>query len=273
MERLLQDWMGRTSGKPVVEAAGIETYVILALAGVVAGATNAVAGGGTFFTFPVLIWAGLPPLIANTTNMVALTPANLAALPAFRPQLRRLGRRCFVPIGIGVVGGTLGALLLLYLGAGIFASAVPYLIGFATLLFATAPNVRRLVLRIWGEGNGGWTLAPIVLLFVFSLYGGYFGAGLGQIVLAALILCGFVDLQEANALKNAVVFAVSIMAVLIFGLSGSVSWPFAIVMMISSSIGGYFGGSLSLMVPQRVLRAGIITFGVFLTGYYFWQGA
>lgn len=255
-----------------MDFAGLETYAILALAGIVAGATNAVAGGGTFFTFPVLIWAGLPPLVANTTNMVALTPANLAALPAFRPQLRRLGRRCIAPILIGALGGTLGALLLLALGAEVFATLVPYLIGLATLFFATAPQMRRIVERLT-KGRDTSNHLPLAVLFVFSVYGGYFGAGLGQIVLAALILTGFGDLHEANALKNAVTFASSLMAVAIFALTSTVSWPFALTMMVSSAIGGYFGGVLSLMAPQRVLRVGIILFGLFLTGYYFWQGA
>lgn len=256
-----------------MEAVGLETYAVLALAGILAGATNAVAGGGTFFTFPVLIWAGLPPLVANTTNMVALTPANLAALPAFRPQLRRLGRRCFVPILVGTVGGTLGALLLLHLGADIFASLVPYLIGLATLLFATAPQVRRVISRLDNGSSGAWALMPIAVLFLFSVYGGYFGAGLGQIVLAALILGGYTDLHEANALKNAVTFASSLMAVLVFGLTGTVAWTFALVMVVSSALGGYFGGVLSLMAPQKVLRRGIIVFGLLLTLYYLVQGA
>lgn len=256
-----------------MELAGLETYFVLAVAGLVAGATNAVAGGGTFFTFPVLIWAGLPPLVANTTNMVALTPANLAALPAFRPQLRRLGQRCLAPIAIGTLGGTLGAMLLLRLGAEVFATLVPYLIGFATLLFATAPHIRTVIVRLtMGRARLG-TAMPMAVLFVFSVYGGYFGAGLGQIVLAALILSGFGDLHEANALKNAVTFAASLMAVLIFALTSTVSWPFALTMAVSSALGGYLGGMLSLMAPQRLLRSGIILFGLFLTVYYLVQGA
>lgn len=255
-----------------MDFAGIETYALLALAGLVAGATNAIAGGGTFFTFPVLIWAGLPPLIANTTNMTALTPANLTALPAFRTQLKRLGRRSVAPILLGALGGTIGALLLLTLGADIFASLVPYLIGLATLLFATAPTLRRMVERL-SQGRDTTQVAPLVLLFLFSIYGGYFGAGLGQIILAALILTGFTDLHEANALKNAVTFVSSLLAVAIFAMTSTVAWPFAITMMISSAIGGYFGGVLSLKASQRVLRIGIICFGLFLTIYYLWQGA
>ncbi|SHI86347.1 hypothetical protein SAMN05444000_103237 [Shimia gijangensis] len=247
---------------------GIETYIILALAGVLAGVVNAIAGGGTFFTFPVLIWVGLPPLVANTTNMVALLPANLVALAAYRPQLRHLGRKCLGPMILAALGGTLGATMLLVLGAQVFAGLVPYLIGFSTILFATAPRLRRAVLA-WGRNTGqSWPILPILVFFAFTVYGGYFGAGLGQIMLAALILIGFDDLHEANTLKNLVVFSVSLVAVVVFGFGGSVSWHFALVMMVSSSIGGYLGGRLALTVPQSALRVAIICFGLFLTSYY-----
>lgn len=245
-----------------------ETVLFLFGAGVVAGAINAIAGGGTFFSFPVLIWAGLPPLVANTTNMVALMPANGAALPALRKQLFALGRRIVAPTVSGLLGGTCGALLLFALGADVFANAVPYLIGFATLLFAFAPTLRRRLVeaRLVDQLSPRFT---VLIVFVFAIYGGYFGAGIGQIMLAALMLAGFEDLAEANALKNLVVLTISAMAVVIFALSGTVHWHYALVMMISSSIGGYFGGWLSVVAPQRVLRAGIIAFGCFLTAYYF----
>lgn len=245
------------------------TLVALAFAGIVAGAVNAVAGGGTFFTFPVLIWAGLPPLVANTTNMVALLPANGTALPPLRNQLRKLGRRVLVPVVAGVAGGTTGAMLLLYLGDAVFASAVPYLIGFATLLFATAPTLRRKIVAASSTVAEPSSLATALPVLIFSIYGGYFGAGIGQILLAAMILIGFEDLREANALKNLVSFAISLFAVMIFVGSGTVHWTFALVMMGSSALGGFLGGTLSVIAPQHLLRRGIIAFGCFLTFYYF----
>jgi uncharacterized membrane protein YfcA len=246
----------------------LTTLAVLAVAGIIAGAVNAIAGGGTFFTFPVLIWAGLPPLVANTTNMVALLPANGTALPPMRVQLRKLGRRVLVPVIAGVVGGTTGAILLLFLGAAIFASAVPYLIGFATLLFATAPMLRR-KLAATSAGGDPSPFGTALLVLIFSIYGGYFGAGIGQILLAAMILIGFEDLREANALKNLVSFAISVVAVIIFVWSGTVQWAFALVMMVSSALGGYLGGTLSVIAPQHLIRRGIIAFGVCLTFYFF----
>lgn len=249
------------------------TLAALGVAGVLAGAVNAVAGGGTFFTFPVLIWAGLPPLVANTTNMVALLPANATALPPLRNQLRKLGRRVLVPVVAGVVGGTSGAMLLLHLGNAVFASAVPYLIGFATVLFASAPSMRRKFAAAYSASADPPPAATALLVLIFSIYGGYFGAGIGQILLAAMILIGFEDLREANALKNLVTFAISLFAVMIFIWSGTVHWTFALVMMVSSALGGYLGGTLSVVAPQTLLRSGIIAFGCFLTVYYFAFGA
>lgn len=249
------------------------TMLLLAGAGLLAGAVNAAAGGGTFLTFPVLIWAGLPPLVANTTNMVALLPANLTALPAFRPQLGALGRRCRMPLLAGLAGGGLGALLLLWLGNGVFSAAVPYLMGCATLLFWIAPRLRQAVAGpVTGTGDRPGAV-PAVTIFVFAIYGGYFGAGLGQIMLAALILSGFSDLHQANALKNLVIFAITAVAVAVFATGGSVHWPYALVMMVTAALGGFLGGALSLAVPPRILRAGIIVFGLFLSLYYFVTGA
>lgn len=245
---------------------------VLAVAGIIAGAVNAIAGGGTFFTFPVLIWAGLPPLVANTTNMVALLPANGTALPPMRVQLRNLGRRVLVPVIAGVMGGTTGAILLLFLGEVVFASAVPYLIGFATLLFATAPTLRRKLAAANSAGGDPSPFGTAFLVLIFSIYGGYFGAGIGQILLAAMILIGFEDLREANALKNLVSFSISVVAVIIFVWSGTVHWAFALVMMVSSAVGGYLGGTLSVIAPQHLIRRGIIAFGCCLTLYYFVVG-
>lgn len=249
------------------------TYIGLVGAGFIAGAVNAIAGGGTFFTFPVLIWAGLPPFVANATNMIALTPSNVAALPAFRAQLLKLKGVLLWPSVVGILGGGMGAILVLALGAYVFAQAVPYLMATATALFAFAPTIRKWISKSNTSGFTSWSIGSLMAVFVFSIYGGYFGAGLGQILLAATILIGFSDLHEANAIKNLVVSAVSLTALVIFGLSGAVHWPFAAVMAVSSAVGGYFGGRLSQAIPQTILRLAIIAFGVFLTGYYFLRGA
>ena len=172
-----------------------------------------------------------------------------------------------------MVGGTTGAILLLYLGDAVSASAVPNLIGFATLLFAAAPTLRRTFTAASSAGSEPSPPATAILVLLFSIYGGYFGAGIGQILLAAMILIGFEDHRQANALKNLVSFAISLVAVTVFVWSGTVHWTFALVMMVSSALGGYLGGTLSMVATLHLLRRGIIAFGCCLTLYYFVFGA
>jgi len=246
-------------------------FALLFVAALFAGALNAVAGGATFFTFPALMFVGLSPMAANATNFVALVPANIAALPAFHSELKSIGRDLIGLLVIAALGGFSGALLLLGLGGGVFAAAVPYLMLVATVLFAGAPHVRKILDRR-GRKPANTPLAA-VLLFGYAVYGGYFGAGLGQIMLAALILYGYDDFHVANALKNAVISAISLVAVVVYGLTGAVAWPEASVMMIGAAIGGYLGGKISLRIPQVALRWAVIGFGVFLTLYYFVYGA
>ncbi len=243
--------------------------LLLFVAGVAAGALNAVAGGATFFTFPALMLSGLPPLVANATNFVALVPSNFAALPAFRAELKALGRKLIALLVIGAMGGLIGALALVNLGGDLFTSLVPYLMGFATVLFATAPYIRRAVERQNGRPANRGAIAPMILLFVFSVYGGYFGAGLGQIILATLVLSGYDDFHISNALKNSIIAAISLVSVAVYGFSGAVSLPHAIIMMMGATVGGYLGGSMSKRVPQKALRIGVIVFGTLLTIYYF----
>ncbi|MBE1284801.1 MAG: TSUP family transporter [Rhodobacteraceae bacterium] len=249
-----------------MESLTVFSALWLFVAGCLAGGLNAVAGGATFFTFPALIASGLPPLTANATNFVALVPSNIAALPAFRTELRAEGRALLPLLAVCGVGGVLGAVLLLWLGGGVFERLVPWLMGSATLLFAWAPALRRRF--------GGQAIRPAVIwgmLFGFSIYGGYFGAGLGQIMLAAMVLSGRDDFHMANALKNAVIGWISVLALVVYGVGAAIAWPQALVMMAGAAIGGYWGGTLSRVVPQRVLRAVVIVFGAVLTVYYFWS--
>jgi uncharacterized membrane protein YfcA len=151
---------------------GIGMTLLLFVAGVAADALNAVAGGATFFTFPALMLSGLTPLAANATNFVALVPSNIAALPAFRSELKTLGRELIAQLVIGAAGGLVGALALVSLGSELFAALVPYLMGFATVLYATAPNIRAAVERRNGGPAKKGAFFPMLLLFVFSIYGG-----------------------------------------------------------------------------------------------------
>ena len=245
----------------------MEIYILVLLffTGLFAGVLNAVAGGATFFTFPALMLAGLSPLSANATNFIATAPGNIAALPAFWDELKIIRKKIFAPLIISAIGGLLGAVVLFSLGANIFKNLVPYLMGFATILFLAAPRLRKLVLKT----NLKSKIVPLVLLLSFAVYGGYFGAGLGQIALAVLILIGFENLHKANAMKNAVIASISLPASIIYIYSGEVFWPYALVMSIGAAIGGFTGGKISKSIPQNYLRVFIIVLGTLLTVYYF----
>ena len=245
----------------------MEIYILVLLffTGLFAGVLNAVAGGATFFTFPALMLAGLSPLSANATNFIATAPGNIAALPAFWDELKIIGKKIFAPLIISAIGGLLGAVVLFSLGANIFKNLVPYLMGFATILFLAAPRLRKLVLKT----NLKSKIVPLVLLLSFAVYGGYFGAGLGQIALAVLILIGFENLHKANAMKNAVIASISLPASIIYIYSGEVFWPYALVMSIGAAIGGFTGGKISKSIPHNYLRVFIIVLGTLLTVYYF----
>ena len=246
------------------DALSLATIAALFGMGVLAGAVSAIAGGASFFTFPVLILSGLPPLAANATNFVALIPSNIAALPAYRKELGAMGRALWPPMAIAVIGGGTGALLLMLASAEVFEAAVPWLLLTATLLFAFAPTLRRFALRFL-RPRPGRRWMPVAGLFLMSVYGGYFGAGLGQIMLAALILVGYEDFLQANALKNAVIGALSLIACVIYVAGGSVDWPAALIVMAGAALGGYLGGAMARKVPLALLRGAVIGIGVILT--------
>ncbi|MGB0411767.1 MAG: sulfite exporter TauE/SafE family protein [Pikeienuella sp.] len=246
-----------------------EIALLLFAAGLFAGVLNAVAGGATFFTFPALLLAGLPPLSANATNYMALIPSNITALPAYRRELLAEGRRLIFPLVLAALGGMAGAWLLLRLGGGLFEAAAPWMMGGATVLFATAPALRR---AMEASGGGSGKVAGWSILSVMSVYGGYFGAGLGPITLAALTLMGRTSFQIANALKNAIISSISIGAIVVYGVSDAVSWPHAVVMMAGAALGGYVGGAMARYAPDRALRLFVTVFGAFLTIWYFVNG-
>lgn len=250
---------------------GLSGALALFAVGTLAGAVSAVAGGASFFTFPVLILSGLSPLAANATNFVALIPSNLAALPAYRAELAEIGRGLWPPLLLGALGGAVGAVLLTAMGAATFEAAVPWLLASATALFALAPTLRRLALRFLRPRPGRRWMAALGL-FLMSVYGGYFGAGLGQIMLAALILVGYGDFLQANALKNAVIGALSLIASVIYVFGGAVSWPHAAAVAAGAALGGFLGGAGSRVIPQAILRWAVIAMGVAMTARAFWGG-
>ncbi|MEM7546989.1 MAG: sulfite exporter TauE/SafE family protein [Pseudomonadota bacterium] len=241
--------------------------LVLVGIGFFGGVWNAIAGGATLFTFPALMATGLPPVVANATNYLALLPSNAAALPAYREELRGLGKTLLPLLIVSGVGAVIGSILLLVSDPDFFVVILPFLILVATGLFAFGDALRTWLLNKMGESRGN--KAVYAGLFLSSIYGGYFGAGLGFILLAIAQLMGFSNFHIANSIKNLLATSFTILSILVFGIGGLIAWPQAIAMMVGSTVGGYAGGRLAKRVNTRYLRGAVILFGVVLSIAYF----
>lgn len=247
----------------------MDAFQVLVLVGIglFGGMWNAIAGGATLFTFPALMATGLPPVVANATNYLALLPSNAAALPAYRKELRGLGATLVPLLAVSGIGAVIGSALLLVSDPDFFVLLLPFLILTATGLFAFGDTLRAWLLATLGESRGN--KAIFAGLFVSSIYGGYFGAGLGFILLAIAQLMGFSNFHIANTIKNLLATSFTLLSILVFGIGGLIAWPQAIAMMVGSTIGGYAGGHLAKRINTKHLRSVVIIFGVMLSVVYF----
>lgn len=242
--------------------------IAVAIAAAVGGMVNSIAGGGTLLTFPALIALGVPPLVANATSTVALWPGALSSMYGYRAHLSGLQRWAMIFALPSLLGGGVGAWLLLHTSESRFEAIVPWLVLGATLLFAVqGPLMRRL--RPAREGAGiGLDLAPrhgaVALLwqFLVGVYGGYFGAGIGILMLAVLGFMGFTDIHRMNGLKNWGGLCMNFVAAAMFALSGIVDWAVALAMAAGAISGGYAAAHLAQRVPQFIVRRAIIAIGV-----------
>jgi uncharacterized membrane protein YfcA len=248
-------------------------FLLAALAAVAAGAVNAIAGGGTLITFPMLTFLGIPAVTANVTNTVALCPGYLGGTLAQMNDLQGQKNRLWLVLPASIVGGVFGGFLLLQTGERLFRDLVPYLILLASGLLAIQDPVRAWLVRRMGEGHDAhlerFTWLPVGLA---SIYGGYFGAGLSVIILSALGLALEDSLTRLNALKQAVAFSVNVAAAIFFLFSGKVIWSAALVMAIGALIGGVLGGKLAGRIKPSTLRWTVVTIGVVISIIYFVRG-
>lgn len=248
-------------------------YIFAALAAMAAGAVNALAGGGTLITFPMLTFLGVPAVAANVTNTVALCPGYFGGTLAQWNDLKTQMKRLWLVVPASIVGGVLGGYLLLLSGEKLFRNLVPYLILLACALLAIQDPVRAWLTRRMGEhhssGLAQWTWLPVGLA---SVYGGYFGAGLSVIVLSALGITLEDSLTRLNALKQAVAFSVNVAAAIFFLFSGQVLWSAALVMAVGALIGGMLGGRLAGRIKPATLRWTVIVIGVIISMVYFVRG-
>jgi uncharacterized membrane protein YfcA len=241
------------------------TLALVAAAALGGSLVNSIAGGGTLLTFPALLAIGIPPLVANATSTVALWPGSLASIWGYRSELagaRSWAVRFAIP---SILGGFAGAWLLLRTPAERFEQIVPWLILGATGLFAAQGTLMRLVRRRPHEPSATVPPPPPSILFwqfLVGVYGGYFGAGIGIMMLAALGLMGLTNIHQMNGLKNWGGMCANLTAAVTFGVSGIVSWPVALTMAAGAIVGGYVGARLAQRVSQTVVRRLITAIGV-----------
>ncbi|WP_020186163.1 sulfite exporter TauE/SafE family protein [Methylopila sp. 73B] len=236
--------------------------ILLFAAGVAGGVANAIAGGATLLTFPAMLAAGLPPIVANASNAVAVTPGHLVAAIADRRKLPRMDRRFALTTASAVIGGGLGAVALFVTPEKLFTLLVPGLIGLATFVFACGKRIQGALPKL---ADGG-SRSP--LLAASSIYGGYFGAGLGVMLLAILTVTGPEDARTTNAMKNLLASAVSVVTVAIFSTIGLVSWAATAVMLAGAVTGGLLGAKLVAVLPEHVVRTVVVITGICMTLIY-----
>lgn len=243
--------------------------LLVGAAALVAGAINALAGGGTLITFPMLIAVGIPPVVANVTNSVALCPGYIGGTLAQWRDFRGQQRRVWLLVPAGVMGGVVGGLLLLNTEERIFTTVVPYLILLASGLLALQEPIKRWLVRrdqhSTREASAIFTFAPVGLS---AVYGGYFGAGLGVIMLATLGITQDDTLTRLNALKQLLSLVINLAAAIYFAFAGPVLWPVAGVMAIGALLGGVLGGRLASRINPTTLRYCVVVVGVIVAGYF-----
>jgi uncharacterized protein len=249
-----------------------QNAIILLVSGAIGGALNAVAGGGSFVSFPALLFVGVPPIPANATNTIALWLGAAASGGAYRERLN-IPKKVLVPlISASLVGGLGGALLLLKTPAHTFMQVLPWLTLGATLLFVFGKKIagnRRS--SIGHEATRSAIVGGTIFQFFVAVYGGYFGGGMGIVMLAMLAMLGMNDIHDMNALKSVMGFVINGVAVVAFVLAGAVYWRDGLLSIAGAIAGGFFGAHYALKLPQSWVRSFVIFCGAAMTVYFFYK--
>lgn len=242
--------------------------ILILIAAFCAGVLNTIAGGGTFLTFPALVFIGVPPVVANATSAIAVFPGYLGGAFGFRDELMKLDKRQFLKLlAVTFTGGLIGSLLLLVSSNEAFSLVVPFLLLTATLVFLFGDKIRE-----WAASKShAVTPYGTFGLLVVSIYGGYFNGGLGIVLLALFALWGMVNIHEMNGLKNGLSFALSAISVAVFAVGGLIEWQYAVGMMIASTVGGYIGAPIARRLPKSFVRGLIAFVGFTMSAVFFWR--
>jgi uncharacterized protein len=244
----------------------------LFFAALVAGLLNSVAGGGSFVSFPALLFTGMPAIAANATNTMAVWPGTVASTLAYRNAFNAQARKLLPPlIGIGIIGGVVGAKVLLVTPQATFLRLIPWLMLMATLLFMAGPRITAWVKARGAspKGSTALTVAGLFLALLISVYIGYFGAGVGILVLSLLALMGMDDIHAMNGVKVFLVSIVNGVAILTFVLARVIVWPQACLMIVASLIGGYAGAYFAQKMNPAHVRWLVVVVGFGMSGYFF----
>jgi uncharacterized membrane protein YfcA len=254
----------------------VVTYLLLGLAAFAAGIMNALAGGGTLLTFPTLVWAlGGGPIaeaVANMTSTVALVPGSVAGAWGYRRELQGARQWLLLLLVPSLLGGLAGSLLLI-LRPDIFATVVPWLLLTAALLFLAQPYLSRWLPTSGPSALPSVSVCALVAAFQFlvAVYGGYFGAGIGILMLSSLGLMGLHDIHRMNGVKTVLAAVINGVSVVVFVLDGRIAWAFAVAMAAAAIAGGFAGAYYGRRLPRPLVRWTVIVLGFGLAAYYFWK--
>jgi uncharacterized membrane protein YfcA len=247
-------------------------YVLIFAAAFAAGSINSVAGGGTLITFPTLLWLGISSKVANGTSTVALWPGSIAGAWGFRRELAEADRGLLLLIVPSVIGGIAGSLLLVATPTEVFDRVLPFLILFATVLFMAQEPIQRRFNLSQAHGTAtrwlSWTMAFQLLV---GVYGGYFGAGIGILMLAALSLMGHTDIHQMNGVKNTLATCINGLAAALFIYNGLVRWQEVFVMMGGAILGGVGGAGLARRAGRQAVRRTVVVVGFVMAFKTMWD--
>lgn len=247
--------------------------LFLFVTGLLGGAVNSLAGGGSFIVFPALMFVGVPPVVANASNTYAALPGYASGAFGYWEAMRRYKDKLVLYTIMAAVFGYVGAELLLVVSDEVFSMVVPWLMLFAVVLFVFGNQISAFVASRAGGGKGMKLLGSAVLLIFLALvcvYGGFFNAGLGILLLAFLATAGLTDIHAMNGLKLYISAVVAAVAVVRFALDGSIDWYHGSIALVGVTIGGYLAAKNAHRIPTQWIRMGVIVYGVIMTGYFFW---
>lgn len=251
----------------------VNTLVLFSSA-FIAGGLNAVAGGGSFITFPMLIFTGMPPISANATNNTALWFAQIASIAAYFKDLNIQKRTMLLLCITSLIGGLLGSMALLYTSSDLFKKLIPYLLLLATLVFTFGDRLKKLFQKQSEKSSPEHPplLNMLIAQLIISIYGGFFGGGMSILMLATLSFLGIKNIHEMNALKAFLGSCINGIAIVPFCLAGLIVWHQAILMAVGASLGSYFIARYARKLDPKLVRKFVIVIAFMMTGYFFIHG-